>query len=235
VKRLLIALMVLPGKDTGAVPATFTGRFDDYLESRARLGITMERYFTHQTPTATFSVAYVETEWGFDESLRLLASSDLAIDRDFRAALMDVFGFDTTQPLPGGAPLPLVEWVDPDVTTRKPGAGFCLPVAPGKTDESLWWREEAMNRRPDEFIASRRAMRSSVEVVALTKTRGGDVMCVYIEADDPFDAQRRFAESTTPYDLWFKERLAATSTPDVDFNKPIQGLSQTWDWHQLAS
>jgi hypothetical protein len=231
VTRFALAIPVLPGKDARSVPKVWEGREAEYEESRARLGMRMERVYQHATPVGTFAVAYMEATGDYRETLHALATSDLPLDREFVAALSDAYGFELSRAATAEPPILLVEWFDPDVHVRKPGLGFALPLMPGKTNEGLWWREEAMNLRRDEFTASRRALGQNVEVVVLNSTPHGDVLCIYIEADDPVEAQRRFAESTSDFDVWFKQQMS-TTTAGMDFNKPMPSVEQIWDWHR---
>ena len=54
--RSVIAFPVVPGKDASSVAAVLRARKDEYVESRERAGITMERAFEQPTPMGTFVV-----------------------------------------------------------------------------------------------------------------------------------------------------------------------------------
>jgi hypothetical protein len=60
-------------------------------------------------------------------------------------------------------------------------------------------------------------------------TPQGDVVAVYLEGEDPFEGNRRFAASTAPYDVWFKDELKKISPPYIDFNQPVPGIEQIFD------
>jgi hypothetical protein len=100
-----------------------------YEQSRTRAGITMEGAFEQPTPMGSFVVGYVEAERDAAATMAALASSDLAVDRDFAAAVKEVHGFDMSQP-PGPPPETVAEWVDPDVVGRRRGLGACAPLLP---------------------------------------------------------------------------------------------------------
>jgi hypothetical protein len=53
---------------------------------------------------------------------------------------------------------------------------------------------------------------------------------VYIEANDPVEANRLFAGSRTPYDVWFKESIKALFPPEIDFNQPLPPVEQVFDY-----
>jgi hypothetical protein len=86
--------------------------------------------------------------------------------------------------------------------------GFMLPLLPGKTDDD----REAMascwhGQRRAAFDASRRRHGISREVVWLQHTPNGDVVVVYLEADDLSAAFKGVATSQEPFDRWFREHV----------------------------
>lgn len=224
---------VLPGKDARTLAAMLKDRPGEYAESRRRAGIQLERAYEQETPMGTFLISYIETERPFPELAAGMAQSDLAIDRDFVAAVKDVHGVDITQPPPGPPPEVVGDWEDDAVTVRKRGLAFCAPLMPGQTDTAREFVKEAFHGRRDEFTASRRTWGSTRETVVLNATPNGDIAAVYIEADDPVEANRRFAASQSPFDVWFKEQCARVFPPDVDFNKPLPPISQIFDSQEI--
>ena len=88
---------------------------------------------------------------------------------------------------------------------------------------------------PPELTASRRALGECGEVVSLTATPQGDVISVYLEGADPKDANVRFAASTSPFDVWFKEQCARIFPPFVDFSQPVQGITEIFDSEALLA
>jgi hypothetical protein len=57
--------------------------------------------------------------------------------------------------------------------------------------------------------------------VFLNQTPAGDVIVVYLEAANPNDANRRFAESNAPFDRWFKDECKKIFPPFIDFDQPV--------------
>jgi len=49
----------------------------------------------------------------------------------------------------------------------------------------------------------------------------GDVVAVYLEGDDPVEANRRFAASSAPFDRWFKDRCKEIFPAFIDFDQPV--------------
>ena len=230
--RFSFAVPVLPGKDPRAVSRILEGRMPEFEESRRRIGVTMERAWAQTTPMGTFVVAYLESEQGFAETMQGLATSDLAIDREFMAGLQDVHGFDPSAM--AGAPVPevIAEWWDDAVTERRAGLGFCAPLIPGRTDAARAFGREAFVERVGEFGESRRALGENGELVFLNSTPQGDIVCVYLEGRDPAEANRRHSASTSAYDTWFRQQLTTIFPPQIDFSQPVPGLSTIWDWHR---
>jgi hypothetical protein len=228
-EKVAAVFPVLPGKDARDVVKTLKGRDEEYAESRRRQGVHMERAYEMETPMGTFVIAYLESDRPFAETSAQLAQSDLPIDRDFREAVKEVHGFDATQPPPGEPPETIADWVDPNVTERKRGLAFTAPISPGATDAGRAFAKEAFEGRRDAHTASRRALGVTRELVTLNHTPYGDVIGVYLEGDDPVEANRRFAESRGEYDVWFKDQLKNIIPPEIDFNKPVPPVTQVFD------
>ena len=236
--RAVLPFPVVPGKaeaDIRRIPERLKSDPEGYRESRRRGGVTMERAFWQHTPMGDFVVVYFETSGPLANVLAAPAQSDLDIDRFFVAAVKDLHGVDLTQ-MQAGPPLETVgEWFDPLVSERRRGYAFCAPLAPGKTEEGRAFAREAFVTRIDEFTASRRALGECGEVVTLISTPQGDVISVYLEGADPKDANVRFAASTSPFDVWFKEQCARIFPPFVDFSQPVQGITEIFDSEALLA
>ncbi|HZS13490.1 MAG TPA: hypothetical protein VFC09_02725 [Candidatus Dormibacteraeota bacterium] len=232
--RYAFPVPVLPGKVAASVAGVYTGRQAEYEESRRQKGITLERVYLMPTPMGEFAIPYLESEQDFATTFNLIATSDLPIDRDFRAAVLEVHGVDVTQPPPGPPPEVVGHWRDPDVTStdRRKGLTFISPLQPGKTDVGRAFAQQAFTDRVAEHTASRRALGITQETVTLNSGPDGDVVCVYLEGHDPADGNNRFSASNAPYDLWFKEQLRSFMIPEIDFAQPLPPISTIWDWHR---
>jgi hypothetical protein len=233
-QRLALTFPVLPGRsadDTRQVAREFQARPREYTESRHRLGIGLERVYLQQTPMGDFVVAYWEAEHGFDETRELLASSTLPIDVYFRDAAREIHGIDLTQPPEGPPPETIAEWLDPEVTDRRTGMAFCAPALPGMEDAGRSFAADAYGR--EEMTRSRRDKHVNAEIVTMAQTPNGSVVSVYTEAEDPWAANRAFAASDDPFDVWFKDQLSTLFPPFVDFSKPIEGVSEVFDSHRM--
>ena len=229
------AAPVLPGQDPLDVARLMSARMDEYRQSRERAGITMERAYLMDTPMGQFVIAYVEAEGDANEAMRKVAESDLPIDRDFVAKLKTLHGIDMSQAPAGPPPEVIAEWTDSQVTERKPGLAFMAPIMPGKTDTARAFGTEAFANRVAEFAESRRALGESREVVVLVSSPMGDVTAVYLEGDDPVEANRAFSSSTRPYDVWFREQLTTVFPPEVDFSQPLPPIEQIWDYQRQGA
>ena len=86
--------------------------------------------------------------------------------------------------------------------------GFVLPLLPGKTDvdraamTSCWQGE-----RKAAFEDARRRVGISREAVWIQGTPNGDVVVVYVEADDLASAFKSIATSNEPFDQWFRDHV----------------------------
>jgi hypothetical protein len=66
------------------------------------------------------------------------------------------------------------------------------------------------------------------------QTPQGPVCGVYVEATDPFEANRTFAASREPFDVAFKEELRVLFPPFINFDQPVPGVTEIFDSHTLA-
>lgn len=225
---------VLPGKEPRIQEITRYIREHkaEYEKSRDAAGITMERVYTMQTPKGLVVVAYQEGRNDPAKANEILARSDLPFDKWFFETLKDIHGIDVTQPPSGPAPEVLFDWVDPEVKERKRGLAFASPVATGKTDKGRAFAADAFGKRVNECTASRRKLGSTREFGMLHHTPMGDIMTVYLEADDPKVSNAAFARSTDAYDVWFKKE--AGDILGQDFNQPLPPIQEIQDYQRAV-
>ena len=108
--------------------------------------------------------------------------------------------------------------------------GFSAPVLPGKTEEGRIFAKELNGPRADGLKESRMAMGLDRESVWLMPTPMGDFITVVLEGDDPQESNRKFAESTSEFDMWFKK--TAADITGVDFGQPLPPIEELWDWRR---
>ena len=234
--RVTLPFPVMPGKtdeDVLRIAERFKQEPEEYAESRRRAGVTMERAYMQKTPMGTFVVAYIEAGAPLEDSLGGLVGSDLDIDRFFVETVKEVHGIDLAQPMSGRGPEVVGEWVDPAATGRGRGMAFCAPMNPDMEDRGRAWAKETFSS--EGMTSSRRALGENIEVVTLVRTPQGPVCAIYLEGTDPFEANRRFAASTDPFDLAFKEELKQLFPPYIDFGQPVPGITEIFDSSTLPA
>ena len=109
-----------------------------------------------------------------------------------------------------------------------PAVGFTLPVLPGKADvdreamKSCWEGE-----RKADHQASRERHGITKEAVWIQETPGGEVVVVYMEADDLERAFSGVASSEEPFDRWFREHVREVHGVALEdgFNPPEEILN----------
>ncbi len=89
-----------------------------------------------------------------------------------------------------------------------------FPVLPGKEDEARKFAQETLGRA-QEYAASQKKSGITKEEWALQQTPMGSLVVVRFEGDDIEAAFNRLAESTDPFDVWFKERVDEVSGVDL--------------------
>jgi hypothetical protein len=234
--RVAVPFPILPEKtadDVKHVIEEFRRRPDEYAESRRRLGMTLEREYLQTTPMGMFTVVYIESASDFGEVAAALARSDLDFDKYFVNAVREIHGVDLTQPPVGPPPETVGEWVDPQVSGRRKGMACCAPMIPGTEDQGRAFMQDAFSRPA--MTESRRALQQNVEVVSVVQTPQGPVAAIYLEGEDPWEGNRRFAASTSTFDVWFKGELAKIFPPSIDFGQPIPGVEEIFDSRALLA
>ena len=104
--RYALPFPTAPGKtedDIKSIAAYFKANPAGYVESRKRLGITLERAYLQPSPMGNVVVSYVESDKPFAEVARGMATSDLEADRTFVSMVANIHGIDMRQP-PAGPP-----------------------------------------------------------------------------------------------------------------------------------
>lgn len=230
------AFPVLPGKAsiaTDELTGYMRENMDAYVASRDNAGVTMERVFMQATAMGDLVVAYLEADRDLAAVLQAYLTSGQDFDRHFRERNEEMTGLDFAQPLPPTRLL--AEWKDPDVLERRPGLAFAVPLLPGARELGLAFAQEAFVQRREELTESRRRLGQNREAIYLNETPMGDLTCVYLEGRDPVAANRSFAASGEPFDVWFKQELANLYPPQIDFNQPLPPIPQFWDWQRAIA
>ena len=236
VHNAAVAFPVLPGKTEDEVRSIATmlqSRPDEYRESRANGGVELERVYYMQTPMGDFVIAYLEGTKPIGEALGTPATSGLEIDNEFVRLVKELHGVDLSTPPPGPAPETLANWSDPSVTERRAGLAFTAPILPGADQRGRDFCKEAWGTRVAELQASRRELGVSREVVTLQTTPHGQVVNVYLEGTEPAEGNRKFAASTSAFDVWFKEECRKIFIPEVDFNTPLPPITELFDSQRI--
>jgi hypothetical protein len=104
-----------------------------------------------------------------------------------------------------------------------------FPVLPGKEDEARKLATE-LRQRGDEFGASETRLGVTREEWSLQQTPLGSQVIVRFECADVGAAFGGLAQSSEPFDLWFRERVKDIS--GVDLGQPSQGPAPEiiFDW-----
>src|SRR6266542_4694220 len=103
-----------------------------------------------------------------------------------------------------------------------------MPVASEVKEEGRKFAEEVAARRA-EFVQSRRRLGVTRERGWLQATPNGDVFILLLEGDDPVEANRKFAASHDPFDVWFKigpEGSSARISPGPSRSSRSRSISQ---------
>ena len=92
---------------------------------------------------------------------------------------------------------------------------FAMPLVPGQAETVRRMREEALGPRRSEYEESRRRLGISEERAWIQSTLMGEMVLVYLEAEDPQRALRGMAESQEPFDVWFRQYIQEAHGVDI--------------------
>ncbi len=84
---------------------------------------------------------------------------------------------------------------------------LAVPILPGKTEQWKQAIDEMNGPRREAYEDSRRKLGMHREVVSLQQTPDGDMVVVFIEADDVDTLVEREVASDHPFDQWFMETV----------------------------
>jgi hypothetical protein len=236
--RYAIPYPVPPGKTDAEVKEAadyFRSHPDDYRESRRSAGASLERIYLQKTPMGGVVVAYIEAEKPFGETFSALLHPSLEVNRYFADFIHRVHEVDLSQAATAPPPETIVEWSDPNVTTRQRGLAFTVPGIPGQEEYGKAFARTASIDRRTEFTESRRAMGLNLEVITLLRTPRGPFVSIYIEGEDPVEANRRHAASQQAFDRWFKDECRKVFPPQIDFDAPLPAIEQFFDSTELMA
>jgi hypothetical protein len=228
-----IAFPVLPGKETlvREIAAELQRRRPEYEESRRQAGISVERAYLQKNPDgSSVVVAYLEADRSFADGMSVLVHSDRPIDHYFIDKNAEATGIDFRAGSAGPEPELVGQWIAPGATVRGRGFAFAAPLQPGKTEAGIAFAKEAYDGRKNEMAESRLAQKLTREEVFLNRTPAGDVIVVYLEGEDPIEANRQFAASNSAYDRWFKDRCKEIFPAYVDFDQPVPANEEIFSW-----
>ncbi len=97
--------------------------------------------------------------------------------------------------------------------------GFTAPILPGKSEYVWRFGKDIMGSRRMEMDESRKSIGQTRETVWIEPSPMGDVLVAYLEGQDSVRANKQFAASTRPFDLWFKRQAGAFT--GIDFGQPL--------------
>jgi len=106
---------------------------------------------------------------------------------------------------------------------------IAFPILPGMSEKVRWLAAEVQGPRHSEMGASQRAHGIVRENWYIQSTPQGEMVIVYMEAEDPMRALQEWALSQAPFDIWFKQQVGEIC--GIDFNQPIPALpEQVFAW-----
>src|SRR4029078_6194299 len=97
---------------------------------------------------------------------------------------------------------------------------FALPILPGQSDAARAFLTELEGPRKGQYATSEQRLGLTKEVWAIQKTAQGDLYVVYFAGDSIHGAFRRFAASQDAFDVWFKDRVKATTGANLNTPPP---------------
>ena len=97
---------------------------------------------------------------------------------------------------------------------------FAAPILPGKTEADRSAMEAVAGERKSDYEASRARHGIGREAVWVQQTPAGDMVIVYMEADDLAAAFAGIGSSQEPFDVWFRTMIADVHGIDLSQGFP---------------
>ena len=97
---------------------------------------------------------------------------------------------------------------------------FALPILPGQTEAARAFLTELEGPRKGQYATSERCLGLVKEVWALQAGPQGDLYVVYFAGESIASAFAAFANSRDEFDVWFKDRVKATTGADLNAPPP---------------
>lgn len=110
---------------------------------------------------------------------------------------------------------------------------MAMPVKSGKSDKLRAFVDEVLGPRRSEFEASEKRIGITREGWYFQPTPMGDLVIVWVEADDPMTSLGRFIQSQEPFDTWFKAEVLDITGVDLN-TAPTVGPEVLMDWSAPA-
>jgi hypothetical protein len=95
-----------------------------------------------------------------------------------------------------------------------------LPVPKGKVEHFRQFAKEALTERHDHHHSSRQKHGYTKEKAWLHKTPAGEILVVYLEAENLPEANEAFMKSKEPHDVWLKEKILGSLEHDPEKGAP---------------
>ena len=92
---------------------------------------------------------------------------------------------------------------------------FAMPLVPGGDETVRGMREEVLGPRRSEYQESRRRLGINEERTWIQSTPDGEMVLVYLDAEDPQRALQGMAESQEPFDVWFRQYIQDAHGVDI--------------------
>jgi hypothetical protein len=97
---------------------------------------------------------------------------------------------------------------------------FALPILPGQTAAARAFLTELEGPRKGQYATSERRLGLTKEVWAIQTGPQGDLYVVYFAGASIGAAFAQFAASRDEFDVWFKDRVLATTGADLNTPPP---------------
>ncbi|RJQ52269.1 MAG: hypothetical protein C4521_10355 [Actinobacteria bacterium] len=102
-----------------------------------------------------------------------------------------------------------------------PSLAYAVPILAGKTEDVRILAAEIMGPRLEEHTRTMVEKGLERETLWVQPTNRGDLLILYLEGANPWEAITRLAESQGAYDRWYKEQLGAGGVTGIDLSRPI--------------